>query len=115
MTLDQTPARQMSMGYALSWQAAPCKARALLACHRSASLAPQGWAADRDCLRHGVAHGLSCGQSCWNWMALSALAGHAPRWMGLFTLLAWLERQAWLSAVQAGVLAGLAGMIFWWG
>ena len=49
--------------------------RALYRCHRTASLAPHGWTADRDCAGFGLSQGLACLTTCGWLMTALALAG----------------------------------------
>jgi predicted metal-binding membrane protein len=77
---------------ALLWQVTAMKRRALVACHRTLPLAPDGWRADRDCLRYGWMVGRSCLVSCWALMLACALAGHSlPAMIGA-TGIGWAER-----------------------
>lgn len=50
---------------AVLWQLAPAHRRALKACLRTSPLAPDGWAADRDCLMYGFRAGARCLGTCW--------------------------------------------------
>jgi predicted metal-binding membrane protein len=61
---------------AVVWQSMPPYRRAVIACERRLPLAPDGWRADRDCLRFGGAIGLACVASCWALMLGCALSGH---------------------------------------
>jgi predicted metal-binding membrane protein len=56
------------------WQLAPMKRRALQRCHRTLPLSPQGWRADLDCVRQGLAHAHACVTSCWALMLVMTLA-----------------------------------------
>jgi predicted metal-binding membrane protein len=71
---DAAPA----LGFAVAalWQSTPPYRRAVIACERRLPLAPDGWSADRDCLRFGGAIGLACVASCWALMLGCALSGH---------------------------------------
>jgi predicted metal-binding membrane protein len=50
---------------ALVWQFSPIKQRCLNRCHFHPELRAFGFAADRDALRFGLAHGAWCVGSCW--------------------------------------------------
>jgi predicted metal-binding membrane protein len=71
---DAAPA----FGFAVAalWQSTPPYRRAVAACERRLPLAPDGWRADRDCLRFGGAIGRACVASCWALMLGCALSGH---------------------------------------
>lgn len=62
---------------AAAWQLTPIHESALRACHRTLSLAPFGWLADRDCLRFGCSIGLACAASCWALMLACTFTGHS--------------------------------------
>ena len=59
------------------WQLTRWKRRSLAACHRTMPLAPNGWRADRDCIRFGWRAALPCFASCWALMLACLLSGHA--------------------------------------
>ena len=87
---------------AAAWQATACKQRALMACHRTAPLAPCGWGATRDCVHFGVLSGLRCVASCWAMMLACALAHHSILVMAAASSVAWSERstrwgQSWIG------------------
>ena len=94
------------------WQLTKAKQRALRSCHRTVPLVPQGWRADRDCLRYGWIIGGGCLTSCWAVMAACALAGHSLWPMGCATLIGFGERYTMRpdQRVLAGALATLAGL-----
>lgn len=82
----------LGFGAAALWQVTPAKRRALFACHKTRPIAPDGWRADRDCLRYGWMVGGACLVSCWALMLACALAGHsAPAMLGA-TAVGWAER-----------------------
>lgn len=66
----------LAFAAATLWLRSPIHLRAEVACHRRLPLAPDGWQADRDCLRFGSAIGSSCVLSCWALMLGCAMAGH---------------------------------------
>jgi predicted metal-binding membrane protein len=74
--IDQTLVPVAAFLIAAAWQLTPWKQAALRRCHRTFPLAPAGWAADRDCLRFGLAHGLDCVVACWPAMLALMLAQH---------------------------------------
>jgi predicted metal-binding membrane protein len=87
---------------AAAWQATAFKQRALMACHRTAPLAPCGWRATRDCFHFGVLSGLRCVASCWAMMLACALAHHSILVMAAASSVAWSERstrvgQSWIG------------------
>jgi predicted metal-binding membrane protein len=87
---------------AAAWQMTAFKQRALMACHRTAPLAPRGWPATRDCVHYGVLSGLRCVASCWAMMLACALAHHSILVMAAASSVAWSERstrigQSWLG------------------
>ncbi|OLF54730.1 DUF2182 domain-containing protein [Pseudomonas chlororaphis] len=60
---------------ALLWSASPWQRAALNRGHRLRRIGLFGWAADRDCLAFGAAHGAWCVASCWAWMLVPLLGG----------------------------------------
>jgi len=62
---------------ALVWQLTPWKRIALWRCHRTMSLAAEGWEVVADCFRFGTAIGASCVASCWLLMVLPMLGAHS--------------------------------------
>ena len=77
---------------ALVWQRTAVKRRSVLACHRTQSLAPSGWRADRDCLRYGWMIGSWCLVSCGFLMLGCMVAGHGlPAMVGV-TAVGLIER-----------------------
>jgi predicted metal-binding membrane protein len=77
---------------AAAWQHAPARQRALVACHGSASLAPLGWQADRDCIRYGWTIGRRCLVACWVVMLAYLAAGHGLLLMAGVTGVVMVER-----------------------
>jgi len=77
---------------ALLWQFTRAKRRSLLACHRTRPLAPNGWRADRDCLRYGWMIGSWCFVSCWPLMLACAFTDHGLLAMVGVTGIGWVER-----------------------
>jgi predicted metal-binding membrane protein len=65
---------------AMLWSASPWHRAALNGGHRMGRLSPFGWAADKNCLIQGLAHGLFCIVSCWAWMVVPLVSGswHIP-------------------------------------
>ncbi|WP_238346723.1 DUF2182 domain-containing protein [Pseudomonas viciae] len=65
---------------AMLWSASPWHRAALNRGHRMGRLSLFGWAANRDCLIRGLAHGLFCIVSCWAWMVVPLVSGswHIP-------------------------------------
>jgi predicted metal-binding membrane protein len=74
------------------WELTRAKRRALIACHRTIPLAPNGWRAIADCTRYGCLHGRSCVASCWALMLAPMLTSHSPLLMGGVGLLCGVER-----------------------
>lgn len=89
------------------WQATTLKQRALMACHRTAPLAPHGWRATRDCVDYGLLAGLRCVASCWAMMMACALAHHSVLVMATASAVAWSERSTRISprATSAALVA----------
>lgn len=71
----------------------PLHARALVRCHKRTPLAPDGWRADRDCLRYGATIGKACCTGCWPLMLACALSGHSLIAMITGSAIAYLERR----------------------
>lgn len=46
------------------WQILPFRAAAMRKCHRTVALTPRGLAADLDCIRFGLSHGVACVAVC---------------------------------------------------
>jgi predicted metal-binding membrane protein len=90
--LQPAAAAGLGFGLAVLWQTTSMKRRALLACHRTLPIAPNGWRADRDCLRYGWMTGISCLVSCWALMLACVLAGHSIPAMLCATAIGWTER-----------------------
>ena len=63
------------LGAAL-WQRTRIYQRAVINCHRRRPLAPEGWAANRDCFLFGAMIGWACVVSCWPLMLACAFAAH---------------------------------------
>lgn len=108
--IDAAPA--LGFGAAALWQRTRMHRRALTACHRTYSLAPSGWRADRDCLYFGAIIGSACVWSCWPLMIACALAGHSLLALAGGMFVAGAERW-WFQprAARAGALA-MAGFYF---
>lgn len=68
----------VSIAAAVIWHLTTPRARALMMCHRTQPLAPDGWRADFDCLRYGWTSGVSCSLACGGLMFASWLPGHGP-------------------------------------
>jgi len=66
----------LAFAAAALWIATPFHRRGLIRCHSRLPLAPDGWRADRDCLRYGYAIGAACCASCWPLMLACAFTGH---------------------------------------
>jgi hypothetical protein len=77
---------------AAAWQLAPAKRRALVACHRTAPIAPYGWRATRDAVRYGRMIGATCLVSCLPLMLVCAIAGHSLAPMAAATAVGVAER-----------------------
>ena len=58
------PAIAVAVAIAAAWQAAPMRQSMLNRCHRAPNLSAFGTAADRDCVRFGLTHGLLCAATC---------------------------------------------------
>ncbi len=74
------------------WQLTPWKRAALVACHRTAPLAPIGLRADLDCLRYGGSVFVNCWLSCWALMLVCAVTHRWIAAMPVLTLLSWVEK-----------------------
>jgi predicted metal-binding membrane protein len=101
---------------AAAWQLTPTKRRALFACRRTVSLPPLGRRADVACLRYAVLQGRRCVISCWPFMIVMAIVGHAnPIWMVALTALIVAEELplvGWrLSRPAAAALAVMALLV----
>lgn len=77
VVLAPGPAAGLSLAVAVAWSASPVAQMARNRCHRTLRIGAFGLAADRDCLRQGIATGVACVGTCWPWMLLPALAGKA--------------------------------------
>ena len=66
----------LAFAVAAIWQATSTRQRAISACHRTPSLAPTGWRANRDCVRYGWTNGVNCVASCGALMLACWLLGH---------------------------------------
>jgi len=75
---DPRAAMTFSFVLAVAWQAIPIKKRALIACHRTRPIAPDGLKANLDCVRYGRMIGGSCLLNCWAWMLFCTMTGHYP-------------------------------------
>jgi predicted metal-binding membrane protein len=99
---------------AAAWQLSPVKRRCLSGCHRSVSLPPRGWAAEKGALRFGLRNGLYCVGTCWCLMLLMAVAPAGQLlWAGGLTGVVTGERltRRPRSATRAGAAAlGFAAM-----
>ena len=71
---------------------APARRRRVRGCAATVPLAVHGWAADRDCLRWGVATGSRCVATCWALMA-AVMVQHLVAVMVAATALSVLERR----------------------
>jgi len=85
-------AATMALLLAAAWQTTSVKQRALMACHRTAPLAPHGWRATRDCAHYGLVAGLRCAASCWAMMLACAFAHHSVLVMAVASGVGWAER-----------------------
>jgi predicted metal-binding membrane protein len=97
------------------WQHAPARRRALVACHATMPLAPQGRRADLDCLRYGWTIGQRCLVACWALMLGFVLAGHDLALMAGVSAIALVERYSrrpQLRATSLALLALAAGLIW---
>jgi predicted metal-binding membrane protein len=77
---------------AAAWQSTALKRRLAAACHRTRPLAPDGWAAHRDCLYFGADHGIHCVGNCGVLMFASMLSPWHQAIMVVVTLLLLYER-----------------------
>jgi hypothetical protein len=104
-----------AFGLAAVWQLTAAKRRALRSCHRSIPMAPQGWRANRDCLRYGWIIGGNCLLSCGVLMAACSFSGHSLATMAGAGTIGVAERYAArpnlrvLSAAIAGF--GIIGVL----
>ena len=71
---------RLAIGYsfmlAVGWHATPIKRRAIIRCHQTRPIAPEGLKANWDCVRYGFVIGGSCLLNCWGWMLFCTLTGH---------------------------------------
>lgn len=97
---------------AAAWQLSPLKWRAVMACHRRITLAPDGWAATRDCVRQGWAIGSPCVVACGPMMAAGALT-HDVRLMAVIAAIVAIERAAFRPRprLTMAALASLAAVV----
>ena len=95
---------------AAAWQMTRQKRIALAGCHWTAPLAPDGWAADFDCICYGARIGVRCVGSCWALMLACALTGHAVAGCAGVTAIGLVERYARRShhRLLSSVLAAAA-------
>jgi predicted metal-binding membrane protein len=84
----------LGFGIAFLWQATRPKRRSVLRCHQRRTIAPFGWAADRDCLLYGSMIGSWCVISCWALMLACALTMHSISAMFAASSITWFERYA---------------------
>jgi predicted metal-binding membrane protein len=89
---DPRAAMTVSFILAVAWHAIPIKKRALIACHRTRPIAPEGMQANLDCLRYGTMIGGSCLLNCWAWMLFCTVAGHHPAVMAFALFVGIAER-----------------------
>jgi predicted metal-binding membrane protein len=82
----------LAVAIAFLWQLTPWKRRALIACHATMPLAPDGWRADRDCVRYGWSIGSACVVTCGAMMLACAVIGHSLPAMVVVTMIAAAER-----------------------
>jgi len=75
---DPRAAMTFSFMLAAAWHSIPIKKRALIACHRTRPIAPDGFKANLDCVRYGWMIGGSCLLNCWAWMLFCTMTGHYP-------------------------------------
>jgi predicted metal-binding membrane protein len=95
--------------FAAAWQTTSAKQRALMACHRTAPLAPNGWRATRDCAHYGLVAGLRCAASCWAMMLACALAHHSLLLMAVASVVGWVERSTrWGQRTTSAALGACA-------
>ena len=100
---------------AAGWQYTPMKRRALVACHATTPLAPQGRRADLDCVRYGWTIGLRCLVACWALMLGFVVAGHGLALMAGVASIAIVDRYSWRPHLRATSLAllALAAALIW--
>jgi Predicted metal-binding integral membrane protein (DUF2182) len=106
-----------SLGFLVSalWLVSPWKTVAASLCHRTIPLAPQGWRADRDCLRYGWSSGVYCVFNCWPFMLVCWLSSHSFLAMAWGFVFAWAERYRKPNyRLHSLLLIGLAlGFLVW--
>jgi predicted metal-binding membrane protein len=96
--LRDTPATQLrwligaAFLLAAAWQTTALKRRFAAACHMTRPLAPEGWLANRDCLRFGAEHGTYCVGNCGVLMVAAMLSPWHRAMMVLSALLLLYER-----------------------
>jgi hypothetical protein len=89
---DPRWAMTLSFLITIGWQTVPIKRRALISCHRTRPIAPEGLQADWDCMRYGGMIGGSCLLNCWAWMLFCTLTGHHPGAMAFAMFIGIAER-----------------------
>jgi hypothetical protein len=77
---------------AAAWQSTRLKRRLLTACHQNMPLAPDGWAAHRDCLHFGAIQGLNCLGNCGIIMLTAMLSQWHQAMMIVVTVILLYER-----------------------
>jgi Predicted metal-binding integral membrane protein (DUF2182) len=104
----------VAFAIAAAWQIAPAKRRSLVACHRAAPIAPDGWRATCDCVRYGSTIGTSCVVSCFPLMLVCIAARHHVSAMAAVAIVGAGERLSPLANQRAtsAVLAALAIISF---
>jgi predicted metal-binding membrane protein len=100
-----------------AWLLSPCKALAMHICNKTLPLSPDGWRADRDCVRYGWVVGCGCMLDCWPLMLGCVLSGHSVVVMMFGFGLAWVDRHAMpnqrvYAFVAAALSAGFGALSF---
>lgn len=90
--LGWRPAIVVGFVAAVASYAAPARRRLVRRCAMTMPLAPQGWRADRDCVRFGMATARRCIATCWVLMT-AVMIGHGLVVMAVATLLGVAERR----------------------
>lgn len=108
-------ATAMVLVAAAIWCRSVFHARAIAMCHEEVSLAPFGWRASRDLVRHGARVGGACVATCWPLMLACTLTGHGAVAMlgglaiGALERLPFRPRPGLVSAACLGLALWYAG------
>lgn len=100
----------VAFAVATTWSALPGRRRRLQRCGLTVPLAPDGWRADADCLRYGVAIARPCVLTCGPLMA-AVMLDHGLVVMALATALSVADRRAPVRAVRSTAAVAALGVL----